>query len=108
MLTRLESAHALPRLPQIESAPIHAHAQPPVLSPHLESVDALAPLLHGRKKKLAGGTVGRDIEMEMQIRTAPTMCTDLDMMEEEEGDLIDVALRADWGTTSSTTRTYVR
>jgi hypothetical protein len=104
LLPRLESAHALPRLLEVDSAHIHVHAYPSLSFPHLETAAALGPLRHGRKKKLAEGTVGRDIETEMC--TAPTMSTDLDKMEEreKEEDLIDVALRADWGTTSSTTR----
>jgi hypothetical protein len=102
MLTLLESANALPRLPRVEST--GAHAPRPLSLPSLESAAALAPLMQGRKK-LAEGTVGRDIAMEMCI--APMMCADLDKREEEEEDLIDVALRADWGTTSSTTRKSV-
>jgi hypothetical protein len=71
LLPRLESAHALPRLLEVDSAHIHVHAYPSLSFPHLETAAALGPLRHGRKKKLAEGTVGRDIEMRRTTSSQP-------------------------------------
>jgi hypothetical protein len=95
LLTLLEPVHVHRPVPHAQAG---AHVHPPL--PHPESVGARAPL--SQSNRMRGDAMGgEDIEVEVCID--PMTSTDRDKMMEDQA-LIDAALRADWGTTSSTTR----